>query len=249
MERVVVAIPDAPYDVVVGDGALAEVAGAVGHRRKVAVVSQPGVADWHTPGLTAALHAAGAETDVFLIGDGEDAKTLATVDDLCSRLRPVGAAPRQTAVVAVGGGVVGDLAGFAAATYNSACHVVHGPHHAPGDGRFVRLGGKTGVNHPRGKNLIGTFHQPAGVWIDTAYSGHPPRRASSAAGLAEVVKTGSSLSDAEFFAYLEADACGGLGGETRRCSCGIVARSCSGNQGRGGGEGRARRRKPVCGRC
>ena len=59
MERVTVAIPGAPYDVVVGAGALAEIAGAVGSRRKVAVVSQPGVADWHAPALTAALHAAG----------------------------------------------------------------------------------------------------------------------------------------------------------------------------------------------
>ena len=95
MERVAVAIPACSYDVVVGAGALTEVAGAVGSRRKVAVVSQPGVADWHAPSLTAALHAAGAETDVFLIGDGEDAKTLATVDELCSQLARWGLLPRR----------------------------------------------------------------------------------------------------------------------------------------------------------
>ena len=110
MRRVTVALTP-PYDVVVGDGALAEVASVVDDRRKVAVVSQPGVADFHAPVLTAALHATGAATDVFLIGDGEDAKNLGTVETLCSQLATWGLL-RGDAIVALGGGVVGDTAGL-----------------------------------------------------------------------------------------------------------------------------------------
>ena len=185
MERVVVAIPDAPYDVVVGDGALAEVAGAVGHRRKVAVVSQPGVADWHAPGLTAALHAAGAETDVFLIGDGEDAKTLATVDDLCSRLAQWGLL-RGDAIVALGGGVVGDTAGFVASVYHRGIDVVQAPTTllAQVD---AAIGGKTAVNLPEGKNLVGAFHQPIAVLADVSTLATLPPR-DYRAGLGEVAK-------------------------------------------------------------
>ena len=185
MERVVVAIPGAPYDVIVGDGALAEVAGAVGHRRKVAVVSQPGVADWHAPGLTAALHAAGAETDVFLIGDGEDAKTLATVDDLCSRLAQWGLL-RGDALVALGGGVVGDTAGFVASVYHRGIDVVQAPTTllAQVD---AAIGGKTAVNLPEGKNLVGAFHQPIAVLADVStLASLPPR--DYRAGLGEVAK-------------------------------------------------------------
>ena len=185
MERVVVAIPGAPYDVIVGDGALAEVAGAVGRRRKVAVVSQPGVADWHAPGLTAALHAAGAETDVFLIGDGEDAKTLATVDDLCSRLAQWGLL-RGDALVALGGGVVGDTAGFVASVYHRGIDVVQAPTTllAQVD---AAIGGKTAVNLPEGKNLVGAFHQPIAVLADVStLASLPPR--DYRAGLGEVAK-------------------------------------------------------------
>ena len=128
---------------------------------KVAVVSQAGVADFHAPALTAALHAAGADTDLFLMGDGEDAKTLATVDDLCSRLAAWGLL-RGDAVVALGGGVVGDTAGFAAAVYHRGIAVVQAPTTllAQVD---AAIGGKTAVNLPEGKNLVGAFHQPVGV--------------------------------------------------------------------------------------
>ena len=94
MERVTVALPDAPYDVVVGADALVEAGTLLAGRRRVAVVSQPGVADFHAPALLAALQQAGVATDLFLIGDGEDAKSLATVDDLCSR-SPVGTAAQR----------------------------------------------------------------------------------------------------------------------------------------------------------
>jgi 3-dehydroquinate synthase len=109
-------------------------------------------------------------------------------------------ADRKTLVVAVGGGVIGDLAGFAAATYNRGLPLLMVPTTllAMVDSS---VGGKVGVNHPRGKNLIGAFHQPVGVWISIASLATLPER-EYRSGLAEVVKYGVIL-DADFFAYLE----------------------------------------------
>ena len=158
MERVTVALPDAPYDVVVGAGALADAGALLAGRRRVAVVSQPGVADFHAPALLTALQQAGVATDLFLMGDGEDAKSLATVDDLCSRFAAWGLL-RGDAVVALGGGVVGDTAGFAASVYHRGVAVLQAPTTllAKVD---AAIGGKTAVNLPEGKNLVGAFHQP-----------------------------------------------------------------------------------------
>src|SRR6185437_11005351 len=132
------------------------------------------------------------------------------------------AADRRTALVAVGGGVVGDLAGYAAATYNRGLPLVMAPTSllAMVDSS---VGGKTGINHPRGKNLIGAFHQPAGVWIDTAFLKTLPDR-EYRSGLAEVVKYGVIL-DAEFFAYLEQHAAAILARDAE-CIGHVVARSC-----------------------
>jgi 3-dehydroquinate synthase len=185
VERVTVALDDAPYDVVVGDGVLANAGELLSGRRKVAVISQAGVADFHAPALIAALHAAGAETDVFLMGEGEDAKTLTTVDDLCRRLAEWGLL-RNDAIVALGGGVVGDTAGFVASVYYRGVAVVQAPTTllAQVD---AAIGGKTAVNLPEGKNLVGAFHQPLAVYADVASLGTlPPRE--YRAGLGEVAK-------------------------------------------------------------
>jgi 3-dehydroquinate synthase len=182
--RVTVAV-EPPYDVVVGEGALAAIDSVVAGTRKVAVVSQAGVADWHAPSVTTALHAAGADTDVFLIGEGEDAKTLATVATLCSQLADWGLL-RGDAIVALGGGVVGDTAGFAAAVYHRGITVVQAPTTllAQVD---AAIGGKTAVNLPEGKNLVGAFHQPRAVLADVAtLRTLPPRE--YRAGLGEVAK-------------------------------------------------------------
>jgi 3-dehydroquinate synthase len=184
MPRVTVGVAP-PYDVIVADGALAEIAAVIGDRRKVAVVSQAGVADFHAPTLTTALHAAGAATDVFLIGDGEDAKTLTTVESLCSQLASWGLL-RGDAIVALGGGVVGDTAGLAAALYHRGVAVVQAPTTllAMVD---AAIGGKTAVNLPEGKNLVGAFHQPLAVLADVAtLDTLPPREFRS--GLGEVAK-------------------------------------------------------------
>jgi 3-dehydroquinate synthase len=184
MQRVTVAVTP-PYDVVIGEGALGDVGAFVSGTRKAAVVSQPGVADWHAPALTTALHAAGADTDVFLIDDGEDAKTLATVGALCSQLAAWGLL-RGDMIVALGGGVVGDTAGFTAAVYHRGVAVVQAPTTllAQVD---AAIGGKTAVNLPEGKNLVGAFHQPRAVLADVVtLRTLPPRE--YRAGLGEVAK-------------------------------------------------------------
>lgn len=152
---------------------------------------------------------------------GEGSKSLAVAGDLYARLADV-AADRKTPVIAVGGGVVGDLAGFVAATFNRGLPLVMVPTTllAMVDSS---VGGKVGVNLPQGKNLVGTFHQPSGVWIDTAALETLPEREYKS-GLAEVVKYGVIL-DADFFAWLEANADAIL----RRDSDAlirVIARSC-----------------------
>jgi 3-dehydroquinate synthase len=131
-------------------------------------------------------------------------------------------ADRRTVVVAVGGGVVGDAAGFAAATYARGLPFVQIPTtllaHVDSS-----VGGKVGINHPQGKNLIGAFHQPLGVFIDTATLDTLPDR-DYRCGLAEVVKYGVIL-DGEFFEYLESH----LDGLNRRVPDilrHVIARSC-----------------------
>src|SRR5262249_7595304 len=131
-------------------------------------------------------------------------------------------ADRQTLVVAIGGGVVGDLAGFVAATYNRGLPLLMVPTTllAMVDSS---VGGKVGINHPRGKNLIGAFHQPGGVWIDTACLATLPDR-EYFSGLAEVVKYGVIL-DPALFAYLEQHADAVLARQPEAVRH-IVARSC-----------------------
>src|SRR5262249_14037644 len=146
-----------------------------------------------------ALHQAGFKTGMAVRPSGEAQKSLDVAAALYDVLIDL-PADRKTLVVAVGGGVIGDLAGFVAATYARGLDLLMVPTTllAMVDSS---VGGKVAVNHPRAKNLIGCFHQPRGVWIDTASLGTLPER-EYRSGLAEVVKYGVIL-DAEFFAYLE----------------------------------------------
>ena len=133
--------------------------------------------------------------------DGEVFKTVATMQSILDRLVD-SRANRDTTVIALGGGVVGDIAGFAAACYMRGVRFIQVPTTllAQVDSS---VGGKTGVNHEKGKNLIGAFHQPHIVLIDTDTLSTLPDRELSA-GLAEVIKHGA-ICDAEFFAWLEAN--------------------------------------------
>jgi 5-deoxy-5-amino-3-dehydroquinate synthase len=179
---------DRSYDVLVGTGArhrLLEVL-PVGAGR-AAVVTQDSVGVVVDPGI---------EHRVFVIDDGEDAKCMETVEDLCRRFARWGLT-RGDVVVAVGGGVVTDTAGFAAAVYHRGVAVVHVATTllAQVD---AAIGGKTGVNLPEGKNLVGAFWQPAAVLCDTeALETLPPREYRS--GLGELAKyhflTGDDLQD------------------------------------------------------
>jgi 3-dehydroquinate synthase len=175
----------------------------------------------HAETAAAALDAVGFRTSLEVLPSGESQKALSVAARLYDRLADLNA-DRKTLVAAVGGGVVGDLAGFVAATFNRGLPLLMVPTTllAMVDSS---VGGKVGVNHPRAKNLIGAFHQPAGVWIDTATLATLPER-EYRSGLAEVVKYGVIL-DADFFAWLEANAEEVLR-RTPEAVRHIVARSC-----------------------
>jgi 3-dehydroquinate synthase len=147
----------------------------------------------------AALNEHFFRTNLTILPAGESQKSLAAASRIYDCLADIGA-DRKTLIVAVGGGVIGDLAGFVAATYARGLPLLMVPTTllAMVDSS---VGGKVAVNHPKAKNLIGAFHQPAGVWIDTnALETLPDREYRS--GLAEVVKYGV-IFDAELFAFLE----------------------------------------------
>jgi 3-dehydroquinate synthase len=163
MRRVTVAL-DPPYDVIVGAGGFDALADPLGAPRRVALVSQGVVAAEHAPRAAVALRAGGHDVDCITIPDGEAAKTLPTVETLGRAFARAGIR-RADAVVALGGGVVGDTAGFAAAVYHRGITVVQAPTTllAMTD---AAIGGKTAVNLPEGKNLLGAFHQPVAVVAD-----------------------------------------------------------------------------------
>jgi len=173
------------YDIVVGTGVLDRAAAALPGRARVAVVSQDAIAARYAEPLLAALRAAGTAAEVFLIDDGEEAKSLSTVESLCRRFAAWGLL-RGDAVVALGGGVVGDTAGFTAAAYHRGVACLQAPTTllAQVD---AAIGGKTGVNLPEGKNLVGAFHQPVAVLSDVATLASLPER-EYRAGLGEVAK-------------------------------------------------------------
>jgi 3-dehydroquinate synthase len=184
MRRVTVAL-DPPYDVVVGAGALEALTSMLSGRRRVAVVTQDVVAGAHLDAVGHRLRATGADVTVLTMDDGETAKTLTTVERLC-REAADGGLLRGDAVVALGGGVVGDTAGFTAAVYHRGVAVVQVPTTllAMVD---AAIGGKTAVNLPEGKNLVGAFHQPLGVVADLTTLATLPAR-EYRAGLGEVAK-------------------------------------------------------------
>jgi 3-dehydroquinate synthase len=165
---------------------------------RVLVVSNETVAPLYMDKLLALL--AGREALRVELQDGEAYKNLQAISGILDTLANNGAA-RDTTVIALGGGVVGDIAGFAAACYMRGLPFIQVPTTLLSQ-VDSSVGGKTGVNHARGKNLIGAFHQPALVLIDTDTLQTLPDRELSA-GLAEVIKT-AAICDAGFFTWLEA---------------------------------------------
>ena len=190
------------YDITIADRALTAVGPFARQRAKgksAIIVTDEHVAP-HARAVQDSLTAAGFRPGLAVRPAGEGQKALAVAEALYDALLDL-PADRKTLVVAVGGGVMGDLAGFVASTFARGLPLLMVPTTllAMVDSS---VGGKVGVNHPRAKNLIGTFHQPVGVVIDPATLATLPDR-EYRSGLAEVVKYGVIL-DADFFAYLEA---------------------------------------------
>ena len=191
MEKVFVELGAASYEIFIGEDILRGVKQFV--TGKALVVTQKKIFD---------LCAENFPYEVAFIPDGETSKSLSEAEKLYTRAIELGL-DRKSVIIALGGGVVGDLAGFVAATFLRGINLIQIPTTllAQVDSS---VGGKTAVNHALGKNLIGAFHQPRAVFIDLKFLATLPEREIKS-GLGEVVKYGV-ISDAEFFAYLEDNA-------------------------------------------
>ena len=201
MNTLEVRLAERSYPIHIGAGLLARAGDVLALRSstRTVIVTNPIVAAHHLAPLQASLRERGVRTDVVLIPDGEAHKNGATLDDLLTRLLEFHV-ERSTTLMALGGGVVGDIAGFAAAICQRGIPFVQVPTTllAQVDSS---VGGKTGINHRLGKNLIGAFWQPRAVLIDTDVLATLPDRELHA-GLAEVIKYGA-IRDEAFFAWLE----------------------------------------------
>jgi 3-dehydroquinate synthase len=201
-ETVRVELGERSYEIVIGAGLLgrAETFARIAPPRSAAlVVTDPIVGERYGRRLTSALQPHHARVEMLALPDGEAHKTLAVVNRVFDALLNAGA-DRDTVLYALGGGVVGDMTGFAAACFMRGVPFVQVPTTllAQVDSS---VGGKTGVNHPLGKNMIGAFHQPRRVIVDLdTLSSLPPREFLS--GLAEVVKYGA-IADVAFLQWIE----------------------------------------------
>lgn len=195
-------LPGRGYDIVIGSGLVAEAGTDIRRllpRPRVAVVTDENVARLHLPALVAGLERAGIAAEAIVLPPGESVKSFSHLASLCDRLLAAGI-ERQDAVVAFGGGVIGDLAGFASAVLRRGVSLIQIPTTllAQVDSS---VGGKTGINSALGKNLIGAFHQPLLVLSDIALLSTLPER-EFRAGYAEVVKY-ALLGSRDFFESLD----------------------------------------------
>ena len=169
------------------------------HGKQVCIVSNETIAPLYIDSLKQCLLSSGLQVDVVILPDGEQYKTSGTVMNIYDLLLEQ-KHNRTTTLVALGGGVIGDMVGFAAATYQRGVNFIQVPTTLLSQ-VDSSVGGKTGVNHPSGKNMIGAFHQPQAVIIDTDVLSTLPQRELSA-GIAEVIKYGL-ISDLAFYQWLE----------------------------------------------
>ena len=193
------------YTIVVESGAL----GTVGERlrelgvgRRAALITDPGIRRLHGAAVVAGLEKAGFVVTVIEVPAGEAAKTLAVAEDCWDRVLAAGL-DRSSTILGLGGGAIGDLAGFVAATYMRGTHFVTLPTTVLAQ-VDASIGGKTALDHPKAKNLIGAFHQPRLVVVDPAVVQSLPER-EFRSGLAEIVKHGIVL-DLAYFEDVERDA-------------------------------------------
>jgi 3-dehydroquinate synthase len=193
MVRVTVSVPGGSYDVVVGQGILEEAAASLpelSKAEKAFVVADPTVAAAYLEPLAGGLGPSALRVVHLGVPAGEEAKSLQTVAAVHRQLATL-EAHRDDVVIALGGGSVGDLAGFVAATYMRGVRLVQVPTTLTAQ-VDAAIGGKTGVNLPEGKNLVGAFHQPVAVLADVATLSTLPDR-EYRSGLAEVAKYGLAV--------------------------------------------------------
>ena len=203
MRTVTVGLGARAYPIHIGEGLLARADLILPHlpQRKVSVVTNTTVAALYLDKFSATLRGAGVEIVPVVLPDGEEHKNWQTLNAIFDALLS-NRCERKSAIIALGGGVVGDLAGFAASSYQRGVPFIQVPTTllAQVDSS---VGGKTAINHPLGKNMIGAFYQPGMVLADTAMLHTLPSRELSA-GLAEVIKYGLIM-DLPFLGWLEAN--------------------------------------------
>lgn len=199
-EQVTVELGDRSYPILIGPGALGALPRLAGREASAClVVSDQEVAGRYAEPLLQALRAAGWQAHLATVPVGEGSKSLVQVERLYDACVQAGLRRRHP-IIALGGGVVGDLAGFVAATYLRGVPLIQAPTTLLAQ-IDAAIGGKVGINHPLGKNLIGAFHQPRLVVMDTLTLLSLPER-EYRSGLAELVKYGAVL-DARLFETLE----------------------------------------------
>ncbi|MDU6410201.1 MAG: 3-dehydroquinate synthase [Yersiniaceae bacterium] len=201
MEKITVTLGDRSYPITIAAGLFNDPASFIPLKagEQAMLVTNQTLAPLYLDKVRSVLELAGVRVDHVILPDGEQFKSLTVMEQVFSALleKPHG---RDTTLIALGGGVIGDLTGFAAACYQRGVRFIQVPTTllAQVDSS---VGGKTAVNHPLGKNMIGAFYQPASVVVDLdCLKTLPPRELSS--GLAEVIKYGVIL-DADFFVWLE----------------------------------------------
>lgn len=202
MESLKVKLGDRSYKIYIGSNILGKIGTelkSAGFSSKIAVISNTTVSRFYGDVVTESVKSAGLTAIPVTIPDGESFKNINTVHYIYSELLRNGL-DRKSGIVALGGGVVGDIAGFVASTYMRGIEYVQVPTtllaHVDSS-----VGGKTGVNHKLGKNMIGTFYQPKLVWIDVDVLKTLPKR-ELLAGIAEVIKHGI-IKDEKLFEFME----------------------------------------------
>lgn len=223
MRTVDVALGSRAYPIRVGEGLLANASLITPYlkARRVAIVSNDVVAPLHLPALRDALKAAGVAMTEIVLPDGEAHKDWATLNLIYDGLLNA-RCERSTTLIALGGGVVGDMAGFAAATYQRGMPFIQIPTTLLSQ-VDSSVGGKTAINHPLGKNMIGAFYQPRLVLADIGTLHTLPARELKA-GLAEVIKYGF-IRDLPFLVWLEENLDALLAGDPGALAY-AVERSC-----------------------
>jgi shikimate kinase/3-dehydroquinate synthase len=223
--RLSVALSSTSYDVVIGEDLLARAGALLAPRieqKRAVVVSDENVARLHLPALLKGLAATAITASQIVVPAGEASKSLESWASVVDQLLEA-RVERRTTVIALGGGVVGDLAGFAAATTLRGMPFVQMPTTLLSQ-VDSSVGGKTGVNTVRGKNLVGAFYQPRMVLADTAtLASLPPRELR--AGYAEIAKAGL-IGDAAFFAWCETNGAAVIGGD-REAQAEAIRRACA----------------------